>query len=862
MPSRKPAKRDTPSADEPAEPPSSGAAPGAPKATTRGAKGGADKAPAKAKAPAKRGKAAAAPAPVDPAAADGLAAAEADGNGKAVVIVESPAKARTINKYLGREYVVRASMGHVRDLPKSQLGVDPEKGFAVTYVPIAGRDKVLTELRAVTRRAKLVYLAPDPDREGEAIAWHLAEALGLAKKKVRRVTFHEITKKAVEEAFAHTTDISMPRVYAQQARRVLDRIVGYQLSPLLWSKVVFGLSAGRVQSVAVRLVVEREREIRAFRPEEYWTIVSSATGAAAPATAIDFLLKEWDDAPAKVTTGDAARPIADALRATPHVVEAVRRVEKAERPRPPFTTSLLQQQASIRLRFTAKRTMRLAQQLYEGLAVGDDGPTGLITYMRTDSTRVAAEAQQEARAYIAERWSAAHVPETPNVYRDSSKVQGAHEAIRPTAVERTPERMRAYLSPEQLRLYELVWRRFVSSQMAPATVAATQVSVRAGRGRLTADGREVVFAGHLAALPAQKGDSVELPAFREGETLTVRAVEPTQHFTQPPPRYSEATLVKALEKNGIGRPSTYAPIISTIQVRGYVTLTERRFHATPIGELVTDLLVKHFPRILDVAFTSKMEDDLDEIENAKADWTEVLGEFYGVFSKSLAAAKKQMRDMKKHPDPSDETCPKCGKPMVYRVNKMGRYLGCGTYPKCTQTIPLDDQGRPAPPVPTDTKCVRCGKPMLLRHARGGPFLGCSAYPECRGTLPVGPDGKPLFGERNGEPCPHCGKPMSVKTGRRGPFLACTGFPACKGTKPLGEEASLPDPKIPCETCGKPMAWRRGRRGLFLGCSGYPECKTTKPVPPELRPKKAAPAEEPVEVGAVPDEADSESPPDA
>ena len=799
------------------------------------------------------------PAPEEPAAEGDAAAAKGrkpaggggrrryqvptNTKGKAVVIVESPAKARTINRYLGNGYVVAASMGHVRDLPKSKLGVDPEHGFAVTYVPIPDRADHVLALKRATDQARMVYLAPDPDREGEAIAWHLMEALELPPEKVRRVTFNEITKRAIEQAFQHPSEIAMSRVYAQQARRVLDRIVGYYLSPLLWSKVIFGLSAGRVQSVAVRLIVEREREIRAFVPEEYWTVTARCRRTGDPADApdapgVDFQLREWEGAKADIRTGAQASAIAAALRGAAFTVAEIRRTERIERARPPFTTSTLQQQASIRLRFATKRTMRIAQQLYEGLPIGEEGPTGLITYMRTDSVRVADEARVEARELIAQRYGAESVPAEPNAYKESAKAQAAHEAVRPTSVARTPEVMSRWLNADQLRLYTLIWQRFVASQMAPARIATTQVRVAAGPGVLTAEGREVLFAGHHAALRPPRTDEPELPGYAEGEALTAAAVEPAQHFTQPSPRYSEATLVKQLEKNGIGRPSTYAPIISTVQARGYVTLEQRRFHATPIGELVTDLLVKHFPTILDVEFTSTMESRLDTIEGENADWVDVLEKFHDVFARDLSKAKKQMRDYKKHPDPSDHTCPACGKPMVYRVNKRGKYLGCSTYPKCSHTIPLDAAGNPVAPKVTDVDCVRCGKKMLLRHGRQGMFLGCQGWPDCATTMPVDEAGNPLFRERNGEPCPECARPMLVRSGRRGPFLACTGYPECSATKPLGEEANRPDPGLPCKLCGKPTTWRRGRRGLFLGCTDYPTCKGTRPAPKQDRVEQA------------------------
>jgi DNA topoisomerase-1 len=794
---------------------------------------------------------------------------------KSLVIVESPAKAKTINKYLGTGFEVAASKGHVRDLPKTRFGIDIEGGWVPTYRSLDDRREVLAALKKQASRADAVYLAPDPDREGEAIAWHLKEALGLSDKKTHRVTFNEITKKAVQDAFSQPGHINMDLVAAQEARRFLDRVVGYKLSPLLRKKVARHLSAGRVQSVAVRLIVEREREIQNFKPEEYWRIAAilAPEGAKIKIKAADketkgqgqkhaegdgeldgelvekkpevpegaFLaeLAEWAGKKFEAKNGDQAKKIVDALQGAKYVVAKVEQKDRPERPSPPFTTSTLQQQAAIRLHFSAKRTMMVAQRLYEGVELGEEGAVALITYMRTDSTRVSADALKSCRDMIQSKYGTPYLPEQPNVYKSAKGAQEAHEAIRPTDLSYTPERVASFLPPEQLRLYTLIYNRFVASQMTPAVFAVTNVDVSAAQGIFKAQGKILKFDGYRRVLPpAGKQEDALLPSLQEKQKLDLLDLSSTQHFTQPPPRFNEASLVKGLEKEGIGRPSTYAAIISKIQERGYVELKERRFHATEIGMTVTDLLVEHFPKILDLKFTSHMEEELDDIEEGKIKRDQVLTEFYEPFSEALKVAETNMQALKGKE--SGENCPLCGKPLVSRYGKRGAFWGCTGYPECTYTKPGEgDQGREAP-VPTDHACPECGKPMLQRMGPRGPFLGCSGYPECMTTMNFDAEGKPVPASRTTEHvCEKCGKPMVLREGRRGPFLACSGYPKCKNAKDVdaqGNPLKLPETGVQCEKCGSPMAFKRGPRGLFLGCSAYPKCRSTKPVPEEMKQK--------------------------
>jgi DNA topoisomerase-1 len=788
---------------------------------------------------------------------------------KNLVIVESPAKAKTIHKYLGPDFEVAASKGHVRDLPKTQFGIDIEAGWKPTYRNLDDRKDVLAALKKQVAKADTVYLAPDPDREGEAIAWHLKEALGLDEGKTLRVTFNEITKRAIQDAFAHPGTIDMDRVQAQEARRFLDRVVGYKLSPLLRKKVARGLSAGRVQSVAVRLIVEREREIQKFKPEEYWKITAllapegtvqlkpvkpksrkkaspDDNGEVQPEKAPEvpegaFLaeLAEWAGKKFAAHNEQEAKTIVDALQGASYVVAKIEQKDRVEKPAPPFTTSTLQQQASIRLHYPAKKTMMLAQRLYEGVDLGSEGSVGLITYMRTDSTRVADDALKACREHISSQFGPPYLPAEPNRYASGKSAQEAHEAIRPTDVSLHPDQVAKFLPHDLLRLYTLIYNRFVASQMTPAVFAITNVDVQAAEGVFRAQGKVLKFDGYRRVLaPAGRQEDALLPPLQEKQPLDLLNLTPSQHFTQPPPRYNEASLVKALEKEGIGRPSTYATIISKIQERGYVEQKERRFYATEIGMVVTDLLVEHFPQVMDLKFTSHMEEELDEIESRKIGRDVVLTEFYEPFRESLQVAETKMQAVKG--EPTDEKCPKCGKPLVVRFSKLGKFLGCSGYPECSYIKPREGEAAREAPVETEHKCPTCGKPMLQRMGRRGPFLGCSGYPECKTTMNFDAQGKPVLASKPTEHvCDRCGKPMVLREGPRGPFLACTGYPKCRNAKDVDAEGNPIKPietGVQCEKCGGPMVVKRGPRGPFLGCAAYPKCRSTKPVPEELKEK--------------------------
>jgi DNA topoisomerase-1 len=754
-----------------------------------------------------------------------------------LVIVESPAKAKTIGKYLGKNFVVKASLGHVKDLPKRDLAVDLDHGFEPTYVIIEGKKKLIAELKQAAKKADTVYLAADPDREGEAICFHLKEELEDKKNgrvRIARVMFNEITPQAIRRAFDKPTEVDMHLVDAQQARRVLDRLVGYKISPLLWDKVRRGLSAGRVQSVAVRLIVEREREVRAFQKREYWTIDVHLGAKKPPVLAARFIKR--NDESVEIPDETAAQGLVGQVEGADYTVRSVVTREKRRNPVPPFITSTLQQEASRKLRFSVKRTMGLAQRLYEGVALGKEGPTGLISYMRTDSTRISEDALAEARQLIGARFGPQYVPESPNVYRSRKGAQDAHEAIRPTSVERTPELLAKYLEEDELKLYRLIWMRFVASQMMPAVFDQTTIDVAAA-GR---DGAEYLFRatgsvprfdGFLAVYEEGKDQKDEedeeiknrLPVVTEGEILKFRSIEPEQHFTEPPPRYNEATLVKKLEADGVGRPSTYASIISTIQDRGYVKKEGGKFLPTELGMVVTDLLVEAFGDILDITYTARMEEELDEIEDGKLDWRAALAEFYEKFSADLSHAEEHMTDIKRMEKPTDLVCDKCGKPMVIRWGKHGSFIGCSGYPECTSTRELtvdlpDVDNVDLTEEEGEEYCENCGRPMVLKRGRFGTFWACTGYPDCKTTRRIGGDEKkpdvPLD-----EKCPQCGNQLALKYGRFGEFTACSNYPACKYVKQKTIGVKCPD-------CGEgEITERRSRRGkTFYGCNRYPECK--------------------------------------
>jgi DNA topoisomerase I len=796
-------------------------------------------------------------------------------SGKNLVIVESPAKAKTINKYLGSDYVVRASMGHVRDLPQKEFGVDLQKHFEPTYRILVTRKKVVDELKTLAKTAPEIFLATDLDREGEAIAWHLASALGISEDKAQRVMFNEITKNAIKHAFDEPRKLDLDKVNAQQARRILDRIVGYQLSPLLWKKIAKKLSAGRVQSVAVRLIVEREQEIEKFVPEEYWTITALLHAGQNQKVAQDMFvhyqaqhkdapdpqqlkelfekyqlfksdLVQFDGGPFKVNNGEEANKALAALKNAKYEISTIQKKQRMEKAPPPFTTATLQQQGATRLKFTTDRTMRIAQQLYEGIEMGAEGAVALITYMRTDSTHLAPEAITAVRQFITDKFGPTYLPEKPNFYAAGKRAQEAHEAVRPTDVNLRPDDVKKYLTTDQYKLYNLIWRRYVACQMNPARWDVTDAVITATgaghTGTFKSVGRILAFPGFLSLLPDRlEGADADLPQLSEKQVLHLMDLDGSQHFTQAPPRFTEASLVRTLESQGIGRPSTYANIISTVQDRGYVNKVDGKFSPTDLGKVVTLQLIEHFPRIMDVKFTSHMEEQLDKIEEAHLNWVSVLDEFYEPFSKSLELAKD---NMEKQALTSEYTCEKCGKPMVYRWTKTGRFLSCSGYPDCENAMSVDDDGKPKSKQAqtTDHKCPKCEKPMLLRSSKYGTFLGCSGYPECKTLIPCDKDGVPLPKVKPEDiniSCPECGKPMAAKRFKGRSFLGCTGYPECKTTQPVPDNISIawPEPiiektEIKCGKCGAFMVKRFSKRGPFLGCSAFPKCRNLQKLPKE------------------------------
>jgi len=771
---------------------------------------------------------------------------------KSLVIVESPSKAKTINKYLGKDYQVMASVGHIKDLPKKAIGIDFDNNFEPTYETIPGKEKVIKQLKAAAREAKDIYVATDPDREGEAIGWHIKEELegrGKNKKKVYRVLFNEITKNAIQQAFKQPGEIDQRLVDAQQARRVLDRIVGYKISPLLWDKVRRGLSAGRVQSVALRLVVEREREIEAFIPTEYWTIVANLSASLPP----DFDAKLFRIQDKTVKTGEfdkgvrkteihisseqQAKQIVAALQQQAYIVASITTKEKKRNPVPPFITSKLQQEASRKLRFPVKKTMTIAQKLYEGVELGEEGSVGLITYMRTDSTRVSDAALAEVRQFINEQYGAKYLPESPVQYRSKKGAQDAHEAIRPTAVHRTPESVARYLSKDELELYKLIWQRFVASQMMPAVFDETIVDIGAGPDYLfRAKGMVLKFDGFFAVYEEGKDEkdeedeerAMKLPVMREGEHLTLNRLTPNQNFTTPPPRYTEATLVKALEEKGIGRPSTYAQIMTVIQDREYVEKVEGKFRPTELGAIVNDLLVENFEDIFNVQYTAAMEEQLDDIEEGRLKWTDALKGFYEKFARDLKAAQKHMRDVKRQEIPTSEVCDKCGAPMVIKFGRFGQFLACTNYPECkgtrdlakangtNGTVSAEEAENPY----ADETCENCGQPMALKRGRWGQFLACTGYPECKTTRKITSKGTVAAPEiKLEELCPQCGSHLVIKHGRYGQFTACSNYPECKYVKK--ETLGVPCPNTGCK--GELVVKKSKKGKVFYGCDNYPNC---------------------------------------
>ncbi len=756
-----------------------------------------------------------------------------------LIIVESPAKARTLKRFLGDRFDVLASMGHVRDLPKSELAIDVEAGFKPHYEVVESRKKTIGELRTASKNDRDVILASDPDREGEAIAWHLAEVLKLRSPK--RIEFHEITAEAVRRALESPREIDMRLVNAQQARRVVDRLVGYRLSPFLWSKVQKGIGAGRVSSVALRLVVDREEEIRKFVPVESWTIDVELAKQAADQNFLARLNRLRTEAAEADANGDGetetkadtklvvkteaeAQEIVRKLEGASYKVVGVEKKRRTKSSFLPYITSTLQQDASSRLRFAPRRTMRVAQDLYEGIELGAEGSTGLITYMRTDSTRISPEAEAKVKGWIKEKHGDKYIG-SPRTGKVSPGAQDAHEGIRPTDVNRTPESVRQYLNADQLKLYDLIWRRFVASRMAPAVYDQTQVEIEGGEYVFRVTGSILAFDGFYKVWERDEKEEPDLPQLAEGEDLDYHGLKPEQHFTQPPPRYSEATLIKELEQRGIGRPSTYAPIVETIKDHGYVEIKERRLHPTRIGEAVNKIMVDHFKVISDDDYTATLEKRLDEVEQGNQEWVPVVSDFYGPLQKMLTDAEEAM------PADTDEVCPLCKEGhLVLKASRFGPFMGCSRYPKCKFRRALTPNGELPEPKLLEEACPQCGKPLQLRTGRYGEFVGCSGYPDCKYIKKDAAQAEKLTGEK----CPMCGEGNVVeRTGRYGPFVACSRYPECKYRANIGKDGKPgAGPKLldePCPICGKPLMERRGRYGMFKSCSDYPKCPGPKGV---------------------------------
>lgn len=688
-----------------------------------------------------------------------------------LVIVESPAKAKTIGKYLGSKYIVKASMGHIRDLPKSQIGVEVENDFNPKYITIRGKGSIMKELKDASKKVKNIYLAADPDREGEAIAWHLAHALDVDQSKTCRVVFNEITKQAVKDAFKTPRKINMDLVNAQQARRILDRLVGYKISPLLWKKVKKGLSAGRVQSVAVKIIMDRENEISAFIPEEYWSITAKLK---INETVFDAKFHKLNGEKLELHNEEEVNQILASIQGASFEVAKVKERERLRNPAAPFTTSSLQQEAARKLNFRAAKTMSVAQQLYEGVDLGKEGTVGLITYMRTDSTRIAESAQTEAKEYIIGKYGDAFIPESPRQYsKKAANAQDAHEAIRPTSALRDPESVKAFTSRDQYRLYKLIWERFMASQMASAVLDTLTVDIEAADTTFRAVGSKIAFPGFMKVYVEGSDDGAAeddkfLPPLEVGDQLNTEAIDPKQHFTQPPPRYTEARLVKTLEELGIGRPSTYAPTLETIQKRGYVAIEEKKFMPTELGELVIEQMEQFFPEILNVEFTANMEDNLDHVEEGSEDWVHVLSQFYESFQKRLEVAEEEMKEIEIEDEVSDEICEKCGRHMVYKMGRFGKFLACSGFPDCRTTKPIIKE--------IGVTCPTCkeGHVVERRSKKGRVFYGCNRYPECDFVSWDKPSMKS---------CPECQSMMIEKRSKQGIKLSCT---ACEHTEMVEE----------------------------------------------------------------------------
>ncbi len=699
---------------------------------------------------------------------------------KSLVIVESPAKAKTISKILDNNFAVAASVGHIKDLPKNEMGIDIENNFKPNFKVIPGKEKIIKELKKASKDAEVIYIAPDPDREGEAIAWHIAEEINGKSKYIYRIKFNEITKTAVLDSIKNPGKIDMKKVDAQFARRVLDRLAGYGLSPLLWRKVKRGLSAGRVQSVAVRLIVDREREIDAFKQKEYWSINAEFEGSSKPSFWAKLI--KYKGQKVDIKDSESADAVVESIKAGNFILSKIERKKRKRMPSPAFTTSTLQQEASRKLLFTAKKTMSVAQQLYEGIELGDEGSVGLITYMRTDSVRISTEAQNAARDFIEKTFGRQYLPDKPPVYKSKSTAQEAHEAIRPTYLNNSPEDIKQYLTKDQYSLYKLIWNRFISSQMAPAQLEQTAFEISCnsdkfmeGETVLKASGSVVKFQGFMTLYTESADDVLDengslLPVLKEGEMLKLLNLLPKQHFTQPPLRYTEASLVKTLEEKGIGRPSTYATILSTIQDRKYVSKLNGKFIPTELGSVVNDLLVERFTDLMNVGFTATMEKKLDNIEEGKIKWVKVVKDFYNPFHKKLKDALALPGKVKPQDIPTDKTCEKCGLPMVIRWGRHGRFMACSGFPECKNSKPLTDENQSSESIETDEKCLKCGSAMILKTSKFGKFLACSKYPECKTTKPIS----------TGVKCPKDGGDIVERRSRKGKlFWSCSNYPECK-----------------------------------------------------------------------------------
>lgn len=735
---------------------------------------------------------------------------------KPLVVVESPTKVKTLKQYLGKDYNVVATVGHIKDLPTKEIGINIEDGFKPKYVNIPGKQKTISALKKAAGDAADIYLAADPDREGEAIAWHAAEILKKKGRKFHRVLFHELTKNAIKEAISSPVELHLKKYEAQQARRILDRLVGYQVSPLLWNKVKRGLSAGRVQSVAVRIICERERAIQAFNPEEYWSITAYLESSSSFPFTAKLVKKKGKKI--KIPDEKTSSSILTEMSGEEFVVEKVQKKTTKKNPLPPFITSKLQQEAIRKLRFSAKKTMIVAQQLYEGIEIGHGEPVGLITYMRTDSTRIANEVAQEALLFIRKQFGEKYSLEKPRFFKNRKKVQDAHEAIRPTSVSNTPEKLTRYLTEDQLKLYSLIWKRFVACQMKEALINQNSISIKAGSYLFNASGSSIQFPGFMV-LYMSVDDEIEskkkkdiLPELSEGTVLKLNKLEPKQHFTMPPPKFSEASLVKELEENGIGRPSTYAAILSTIREKGYVDLIKRYFTPNELGFIVNDLLVENFSDVFDIAFTARMEDDLDRVEAAEADLLEIMTSFYDPFKKELDGAQTNMLSLKRVGISTDLACPICKEKLHIKVGKNGHFLTCSTYPKCTYSsnYSRDEKGNiqsiaPLPDEVSDEVCEKCGKPMLKKDGKYGAFFACSGYPDCKNTRSLNSTGAV---QETGINCPEkdCSGMLVQKKSKRGKiFYGCNRYPDCKFAtwdKPVPKECPNCDAKFLVEKTTK------------------------------------------------------------